>query len=83
MCGWVAVDDDAAGAFADDRVTAQDHRAVGLVAVALRLVAQVARMPLQRVIAGAVPFLWPLGLALLVITFVPVLSTWLPNLVVK
>jgi tripartite ATP-independent transporter DctM subunit len=53
------------------------------VGMSLYMVAQVARMPLQRVVAGAVPFLWPLFAALLVITFVPALSTWLPNLIVK
>ncbi len=53
------------------------------VGMSLYMVAQVARMPLQRVVAGALPFLWPLLAALVVITFVPVLSTWLPNLLVK
>lgn len=53
------------------------------VGMSLYMVAQVARMPLQRVVAGALPFLWPLFAALAVITFFPVLSTWLPNLIVK
>jgi len=53
------------------------------VGMSLFMVAQVARMPVQRVIAGALPFLWPLVGALLIVTFVPVLSTWLPNLIVK
>jgi TRAP-type C4-dicarboxylate transport system permease large subunit len=51
--------------------------------MSLYMVAQVAQMPLQRVVAGAIPFLWPLFAALAVITFVPSLSTWLPNLIVK
>ncbi len=53
------------------------------VGMSLYMVAQVAQMPLQRVVAGALPFLWPLAAALAVITFVPALSTWLPNLIVK
>ncbi|MCZ4312990.1 TRAP transporter large permease [Comamonadaceae bacterium G21597-S1] len=48
------------------------------VGMSLYKVAQVARMPLQRVVAGALPFLWPL-----IVTFVPGLSTLLPNLIVK
>jgi tripartite ATP-independent transporter DctM subunit len=53
------------------------------VGMSLYMVAQVARMPLQRVVVGAIPFLWPLFAALAVITFVPALSTWLPNQIVK
>lgn len=53
------------------------------VGMSLYMVAQVARLPLQRVVAGALPFLWPLIAALAVVTFVPALSTWLPNLIVQ
>ena len=53
------------------------------VGMSLYMVAQVARMPLQRVVAGALPFLWPLLAALVIVTFVPGLSTWLPNLIVQ
>lgn len=53
------------------------------IGMSLYMVAQVGRMPLPRVIAGAVPFLWPLFIALGIITFVPALSTWLPNLVIR
>jgi tripartite ATP-independent transporter DctM subunit len=53
------------------------------VGMSLYMVAQVARMPLQRVLAGAIPFLLPLAIALLIVTFVPTLSTWLPNLIVN
>ena len=53
------------------------------VGMSLYMVAQVAHMPLQRVVAGALPFLWPLFAALAVITFFPALSTWLPNLIIK
>ncbi len=53
------------------------------VGMSLYMVAQVARLPFHRVVAGALPFLWPLVAALLIVTFVPALSTWLPNLIVK
>jgi tripartite ATP-independent transporter DctM subunit len=53
------------------------------VGMSLYMVASIARMPLHRVVAGALPFLWPLLLALAVVTFVPAVSTWLPNLIVK
>ena len=51
--------------------------------MSLYMVSSIARLPLQRVVAGAVPFLVPLILALAVVTFVPVVSTWLPNLIMK
>jgi tripartite ATP-independent transporter DctM subunit len=53
------------------------------VGMSLYMVSTIARMPLHRVVAGALPFLLPLAAALLVVTFVPALSTWLPNLVMK
>jgi tripartite ATP-independent transporter DctM subunit len=53
------------------------------VGMSLYMVSSIARMPLHRVVAGALPFLLPLIAALLVVTFVPALSTWLPNLVMK
>ena len=53
------------------------------VGMSLYMVAQVSRLPLHRVVAGALPFLWPLLAALLIVTFVPGLSTWLPNLIMK
>ncbi|MFB0937001.1 MAG: TRAP transporter large permease subunit, partial [Propionivibrio sp.] len=53
------------------------------VGMSLYMVASIARLPLHRVVAGAVPFLVPLVLALAVVTFVPVVSTWLPNLIMK
>ncbi len=53
------------------------------VGMSLYMVSSIARLPLQRVVAGAVPFLIPLVLALAVVTFVPVVSTWLPNLIMK
>lgn len=53
------------------------------VGMSLYMVSIIARMPLHRVIAGAIPFLVPLLLSLLVVTLVPAVSTWLPNLLVK
>jgi TRAP-type C4-dicarboxylate transport system permease large subunit len=53
------------------------------VGMSLYMVAQVANMPLQRVVAGGLPFLWPLMVALVIVTFVPALSTWLPNLIMN
>jgi tripartite ATP-independent transporter DctM subunit len=53
------------------------------VGMSLYMVSSIARMPLHNVVAGALPFLLPLVLALLVVTFVPAVSTWLPNLIIK
>ena len=53
------------------------------VGMSLYMVSIMAKLPLQRVVAGAIPFLIPLVLALLVVTLVPGVSTWLPNLLVK
>ena len=53
------------------------------VGMSLYMVSSIARLPLQRVVAGAMPWLIPLVLALAVVTFVPVVSTWLPNLIMK
>jgi tripartite ATP-independent transporter DctM subunit len=53
------------------------------VGMSLYMVSIIARMPLHRVIAGAVPFLIPLLLSLLVVTLWPAASTWLPNQLVK
>lgn len=53
------------------------------VGMSLYMVSIMARLPLHRVVAGAIPFLIPLLLALLVVTLVPGVSTWLPNLLIK
>lgn len=53
------------------------------VGMSLYMVSIIARMPLHRVIAGAMPFLIPLLLSLLVVTLVPSASTWLPAQLVK
>lgn len=44
-------------------------------------VAKVARVPSEKVIKNVMPLYIPLGLALMLVTFIPVLSTWLPEFV--
>ena len=53
------------------------------VGMSLYMVSSMARMPLERVVLGGLPFLIPLILSLLAVTLVPAASTWLPNLVVR
>jgi len=47
------------------------------------MVSNIARMPLERVIAGGWPFIVCLVLSLLAVTYFPAASTWLPNLIMK
>lgn len=49
------------------------------VGMSLYMVSIVGKLPLHRVIAGAIPFLVPLLLALLLITLIPAVSLWLPG----
>lgn len=44
-------------------------------------VARVAKVPSEGVIKNVIPLYIPLGAALAFITFIPALSTWLPNLI--
>ncbi len=44
-------------------------------------VARVAKVPSESVIRNVVPLYIPLGVALMAVTFIPALSTWLPNFV--
>ena len=53
------------------------------VGMSLYMVSNIGRIPLERVMAGAVPFIVSLIIALAIVTFVPAFSTWLPNLVMK
>ena len=53
------------------------------VGMSLYMVSNIGRIPLERVMAGAIPFIISLLVALLIVTFVPAFSTWLPGLVVK
>lgn len=53
------------------------------VGMSLYMVSNVGRIPLERVVAGAIPFILSLIVALLIVTFVPAFSTFLPNLLMK
>jgi tripartite ATP-independent transporter DctM subunit len=53
------------------------------VGMSLYIVWNVGRIPLEKVMAGAWPFIVSLTVALMIVTFVPGFSTWLPNLAVK
>jgi TRAP-type C4-dicarboxylate transport system permease large subunit len=53
------------------------------VGMSLYMVSNVGRIPLEKVMAGAWPFIVSLIVALLIVTFVPAFSTWLPNMFVK
>jgi tripartite ATP-independent transporter DctM subunit len=53
------------------------------VGMSLYMMSIIARMPLQQVVKGALPFLVSLLISLLVVTLVPAVSTWLPNLIMK
>ncbi|CDZ74534.1 TRAP dicarboxylate transporter [Peptoniphilus sp. ING2-D1G] len=44
-------------------------------------VAKVAKVPSEKVIKNVVPLYIPLGVALMLVTFIPMLSTWLPEFV--
>lgn len=50
------------------------------VGMSLYMVSIIAKLPLHRVIRGAIPFLLPLFLSLLAVTCIPAISTWLPHL---
>ena len=50
---------------------------VGLV---IYVLSSVTGVPLPRVARGTLPFLLPLGVALLIVTFVPEVSLWLPRM---
>jgi tripartite ATP-independent transporter DctM subunit len=53
------------------------------VGMSLYMVSNVGKIPLERVVAGAIPFIMSLIVALLIVTFVPGFSTWLPSLVMQ
>jgi C4-dicarboxylate transporter DctM subunit len=53
------------------------------VGVLLYLVADMAEAPLVRVIKELVPFILVETGVMLLVTYVPILSTWLPNLLSK
>ena len=51
------------------------------VGVVLYVVSNVAKVPAQRVIKATMPFLIPLLVVLMMVTFIPAVTNWLPNLV--
>lgn len=53
------------------------------VGMSLYMVSIIAKMPLHTVIRGAAPFLLPLFLSLVVVSAVPAVATWLPNLILQ
>jgi tripartite ATP-independent transporter DctM subunit len=53
------------------------------VGMSLYMVSNVGRIPLEKVMAGAVPFIVSLLVSLAIVTFVPAFSTWLPSLVMN
>ncbi len=53
------------------------------VGMSLYMITIVAKMPISRVIAGVMPFFIPLLLSLIVVSAVPALSTWLPEILMK
>lgn len=53
------------------------------VGMSLYMVSIVAKMPIQSVIRGVLPFFIPLLLSLLAVTLIPAVSTWLPRLISK
>jgi tripartite ATP-independent transporter DctM subunit len=53
------------------------------VGMSLYMVSNVGRIPLEKVVAGAIPFIFSLIVSLLIVTFVPAFSTWLPGLVMN
>jgi tripartite ATP-independent transporter DctM subunit len=48
------------------------------VGIVLYVLSQVTNIPLPRVVQGTMPFLLPLGVCLLLVTFIPALTLWLP-----
>ncbi|WP_172327951.1 TRAP transporter large permease [Mangrovicoccus sp. HB161399] len=53
------------------------------VGMSLYMITVITGMPVARVIAGVMPFFLPLLLSLLVVSAVPALSTWLPELLMN
>ena len=53
------------------------------VGMSLYMVSNIAKMPLERVVIAAWPFIVCLTLSLLTVTYMPWASTWLPNALMK
>ncbi len=50
------------------------------VGMVLFVLSRVAKVPFERAVAGTLPFYIPLLIALMLVTFVPAISTWLPDM---
>jgi len=51
--------------------------------VVLFVVANLTKLPMGQIVRALVPFFIPLGAALILITYVPAVTLWLPNLLLK
>jgi tripartite ATP-independent transporter DctM subunit len=53
------------------------------IGMVLYVLARVSKLPFERCVAATAPFLIPLGVVLLLVTFVPALTMWLPTLLYR
>lgn len=53
------------------------------IGMVLYVLSRVAKLPFERCVAATAPFLVPLGVVLLLITFVPAITMWLPTLIYR
>jgi tripartite ATP-independent transporter DctM subunit len=53
------------------------------IGMVLYVLARVAKLPFERCVAATAPFLVPLFIVLLLVTFVPALTMWLPTLIYR
>jgi tripartite ATP-independent transporter DctM subunit len=53
------------------------------VGMVLFVLSRVAKIPFERAVIAVAPFLIPLGVSLLLVTFVPALTMWLPTLIYR
>ena len=53
------------------------------VGASLYIVSDIAKVPMERLIKRSLPYYIPLIVALLLVSFIPALSTFLPNLLAK
>ena len=53
------------------------------VGASLYIVSDIAKVPMERLIKRSLPYYIPLIVALLLVSFIPGLSTFLPNLLAK
>jgi TRAP-type C4-dicarboxylate transport system permease large subunit len=53
------------------------------VGMVLYVLARVAKIPFEQCVVGTAPFLIPLVIVLLMVTFIPGLTMWLPTLIYR